>query len=134
MAGKGAPNPRSPRDQAKALSTLHKTTTAHLRIAEETHPQDRWSIPGWPAAEHKKSSKKIRRVGRGWTAHTVAIPFAPPEAAGFSSGFLSDLSADERRYFDLLSHYVEALPKTVAVLIGRQRLLNEEVEDAGRTR
>lgn len=43
----------------------------------------------------------------------------------FRQASYPDLSADERRYFDLLSHYVEALQKTVAALIGRQRLLKE---------
>ena len=37
----------------------------------------------------------------------------------------SSLSTDERRYFDLLTRYVEEVNKTIAALVERQRLLNE---------
>lgn len=43
----------------------------------------------------------------------------------FRQASYSALSEDERRYFDMLAHYVEAVSRTVDALAERQRLLNE---------
>ena len=43
----------------------------------------------------------------------------------FRRSAYSSLSEDERYYFDVLSRYVDAVRKTVATLVDRQRLMNE---------
>lgn len=43
----------------------------------------------------------------------------------FRRSAYSSLSQEEKRYFDILSRYVEAVRETVAVLVDRQRLLNQ---------
>lgn len=43
----------------------------------------------------------------------------------FRTASYSALSKDERRYFDMLGRYVDAVSRTVTALIERQRLLNE---------
>ena len=43
----------------------------------------------------------------------------------FRQSAYSSLSKDEKRYFDILSRYVDAVRKTVTALIDRQRLMNE---------
>jgi hypothetical protein len=43
----------------------------------------------------------------------------------FRQSAYPSLSKDEKYYFDILSRYVDAVRKTVIVLIDRQRLLNE---------
>ncbi|MCB4792747.1 MAG: hypothetical protein LHV68_12805 [Elusimicrobia bacterium] len=43
----------------------------------------------------------------------------------FRQSNYSSLSKDEKHYFDILSRYVDAVRKTVAALIDRQRLLND---------
>lgn len=43
----------------------------------------------------------------------------------FRHSTCSSLSKDERYYFDILTRYVDAIRKTVAALVDRQRLMNE---------
>lgn len=43
----------------------------------------------------------------------------------FRQSDYSSLSKDEKYYFDILSRYVDAVRKTVAALVDRQRLMNE---------
>jgi hypothetical protein len=43
----------------------------------------------------------------------------------FRQSAYSSLSKDEKRYFDILSRYAEAVRQTVSALVDRQRLLNQ---------
>ena len=43
----------------------------------------------------------------------------------FRQSNYSFLSKDEKHYFDILSRYVDAVRRTIAALVDRQRLLNE---------
>jgi hypothetical protein len=43
----------------------------------------------------------------------------------FRRSAYSSLSKEEKRYFDILSQYVESVRRTVAALVDRQRLLNQ---------